>query len=317
LERSGPSIEVKVVLLVAAAVVVQDLLLLAMYLAGARPTTIQIVLGGLLVLAIVLAGVWGNAISRAVRRLTRACYVARKGDTGVLSGLDRTDELGELHAEINSLIEALRELSGSDSDLQSAREVIHELGRAAPELTRASHELLLCLKELREGAVAEVSIFRKVAGSAAEASAGMPQLSDSGDSARSSDEAAARLKSVGGLAREIEILADRVVDEVARPEIDEVSLARAVNGLRDAARTITGVAEQTSTQLERRRSDLAALRKTELLLGAIGDYRQDGARVAELMERSAAAGLSEATRLSSLLRRLGASLQSHSQHSRR
>ena len=63
MERSGLSIEVKVVLLVGAAVVVQDLILLAMYLGGTQPGMVQIVLGGVLVLALVAAAVWGNALS--------------------------------------------------------------------------------------------------------------------------------------------------------------------------------------------------------------------------------------------------------------
>jgi methyl-accepting chemotaxis protein len=317
LERSGPSIEVKVVLLVAAAVVLQDLILLAMYLAGARPTTIQIVLGGLLVLAIVLSAVWGNALSRAVRRLTRACYVARKGDTKVLSGISRTDELGELHGEINMLIDVLRELSVDRGDLESTREVVRELERSAPEMTRSSHELLVSLKELREGAAAESSILRKIAGYTAKARAGVPEVGGEVPDCRASYDAAARLKSIEGLARELELLADRVVDEIARPEVDETSLARAVNGLRDAARTMSEVAEQASVHLERRRSDLEALRRSAELVDAVSLERADGGRVAELMERSAANGLTEATRLASLLRKLGTALRSHAERTGR
>jgi methyl-accepting chemotaxis protein len=302
---------VKVVVLVAAAVLLQDLLLLAMYLAGAQPTTIQVVLGSVLVLAIVLAAVWGNALSRAVRRLTRASYVARKGDINVLSEISRTDELGELHGEINMLIEMLRDLSSYSSDLQYAREVIRELERSAPEMTRSSHELLVSLKELREGAAAEASILRKVAGCIGEAASGLSDLSSEGEDLRLTDEAAARLKSVGPLSRELELLADRVVDEVARPQIDEASLARAVNGLRDAARTISGLAGQASVHLERRRVDVAALRRVAELLGAVSAERADAGRVAELMDRSASTGLTEATRLTSLLRKLGGALRTH------
>jgi hypothetical protein len=69
MERSGPSIEMKVVLLVVAVLVLQDLLLLAMYAGGARAGAIQIALGGVLALSLVVAAVWGNSLTRAVRRL--------------------------------------------------------------------------------------------------------------------------------------------------------------------------------------------------------------------------------------------------------
>ena len=176
MERSGPSIEMKVVLLVAAALLLQDVVLVAMYVAGARPATIQVVMGGLLVLAIVIAAVWGNALSRAVRRLSRACYVARKGDTGVLSELTRTDELGQLNEEINRLVEQLRAGLRASADVESCAEIVREVEDLAPEVTRSSHDLLVSLKELREGAAAELSILRKVAGRAGEARAAIAEI---------------------------------------------------------------------------------------------------------------------------------------------
>ncbi|MCK4408511.1 MAG: hypothetical protein KAW67_00405, partial [Candidatus Eisenbacteria sp.] len=152
MERSGPSIEVKVVLLVVAALVLQDVVLLAMYVGGARPVTIQLALGGVLVVSLVVAAVWGNALVRAVRRLVRVCYVARQGDTGVLSELTRTDELGQLNDEINRLVVLLRDSTDTRSELTSSKDVIEELERTAPEIMRSSHELLVSLKEVREGA---------------------------------------------------------------------------------------------------------------------------------------------------------------------
>ena len=164
MERSGPSIEVKVVVLVGAAVVVQDLLLLTMYLGGARPSAMQIVLGGALVLALVGAAVWGNALSRAIKRLSRACYVARHGDTGVLSDLTRMDELGQLNDEINKLIVLLRDLAAAKSELASCGEVTEAVAQAAPDLLRSAHDALVSLKELREGAAATIAIHRRLSG---------------------------------------------------------------------------------------------------------------------------------------------------------
>lgn len=312
MERSGPSIEMKVVLLVAAALLLQDVVLVAMYVAGARPATMQVVLGGLLVLAIVIAAVWGNALSRAVRRLSRACYVARKGDTGVLSELTRTDELGQLNEEINRLVEQLRAGLRASADVESCAEIVREVEALAPEVTRSSHDLLVSLKELREGAAAELSILRKVAGCTGEARAAIAEIGGEPTGAVSSEEAAVRTGSIANLAREVDLLADRVVDEISRPDVDEASLARAVNGLRDAARTMSQVAAQAAVLLERRSADLKAIGRAAELVAAAEEQRADGGRVAELMERSASGGLNEATRLAALVRRLGAALRTYS-----
>jgi hypothetical protein len=311
MERSGPSIEVKVVLLVVAVLVVQDLLLLAMYAGGAAPRTIQVVLGACLALSLVVAAVWGNALARAVRRLSRACYVARHGDLGVLSELTRTDELGQLNNEINGLVVLLRESSGARSELAVGKDIIEELERAAPEIMRSSHELLVSLKELREGAVAEAAVLRKVAGCLAEARGLVAGVAKGRSRGTASGDPAARLKSIDALARESELLADAVVDEVARPTIDEAALARAVNGLRDAVRTIARVACEAAAPLEKRQEDAdAALRAAERIMTAEAE-KSDGSRIAELMEKSAGNGLAEAARLATALRRLGVALESY------
>ena len=128
---------------------------------------------------------------------------------------------------------------------------------------------------------------------------------------RASSDPAPRLKSLGALARETELLADAVVDEVARPSIDEASLARAVNGLRDAARTMAQVAVQAVGPLEKRREDAeAALKAADRIITAESE-KADGSRVAELMERSARNGLAEATRLATTLRKLGVVLEAY------
>jgi hypothetical protein len=311
MERSGPSIEVKVVLLVGAALVVQDLVLFAMYVRGARPVTIQLALGGVLAVSLVVAAVWGNALVRAVRRLVRACYVARHGDTGVLSELTRTDELGQLNDEINRLVVLLRDSAGTRSELTSSKDVIEELERTAPEIMRSSHELLVSLKEVHEGATAEIAILRKVSGCLGEARGFVGDVARGASGSPPSGDPAVRLKSLGALARETELLADAVVDEVARSSIDEVSLARAVNGLRDAARTMACVAAEAAGPLERRREDAeVALKAADRIITAESE-KADGSRVAELMERSARNGLAEATRLATTLRKLGVVLEAY------
>jgi methyl-accepting chemotaxis protein len=310
-ERSGPSIEFKVVLLVAAAVVVQDLVLLAMYLSGATPLAMQAVLGGMLVLAIVIAAVWGNAIARAVRRLTRACFVARHGDTSVLAELTRTDELGQLNDEINRLVVAIRTLAEERGALAEGADVADTAAGLTPELLRSSHGILVSLKELKEGASAEVDILRKVAGRLAETRSGLMGVAGPEGEPRSTGEIGTKLSSLSALSREIELLADTVVDEVARPEIDDASLARAVNGVRDAARTMAEVAAQASEPLARARSDREAAARALEQLSAAEEARADAARVAELMSRSAGGGIGDGGRLAAALKRLGLALESY------
>ena len=311
MERSGPSIEFKIVLLVAAAVIVQDLLLLAMYVAGADPPAMQAALGGVLVLALVIAAVWGNTIARAVRRLTRACFVARHGDTSVLAELTRTDELGQLNDEINRLVVLIRGLTEERDALAETAEVADTVTNVAPELVRSSHELLVSLKELREGASAEIDIMRKVAGRLAETRARLTDITAGTSVAEADGEIGTRLRSLSALAREIELLSDTIVDEVARPEVDDAALARAVNGVRDAARTMAEVAGQAAQPLARRLSDREAASRAVEQLDAAEQCRADAARVAELMGKSAASGIGEGSRMASFLKRLSLVLESH------
>jgi methyl-accepting chemotaxis protein len=315
-ERAGPSIEFKVVLLVAAAVVVQDLILLAMYLSGASPVAIQAALGGVLVLAILVAAVWGNAIARAVRRLTRACFVARHGDTSVLAELTRTDELGQLNDEINRLVVALRALAEERGALAEGADVAETAAGLAPDLLRTSHGILVSLKELREGASAESDIMRKVAGRLAATRSRLTEVAGRGGASGAGGEIGTKLSSLAALSREIELLADAVVDEVARPEIDDASLARAVNGVRDAARTMAEVAGQAVEPLSRARAHREAAAAALEHLEAADEGRADAARVAELMNRSSESGIREGSRLASVLKRLGLALESYGRRQR-
>ena len=312
-QRSGPSIEVKIVLAVVGAVVVQDLLLLAMYVGGARPTSIQAALAAVLVLSLVVVAVWGNTISRAIRRLTRACFVARHGDVRVLSEPTRTDELGELNDELNRLILLLRDLKVAESELEAAGRVAESVSSAAPGLLHSSHDIVVSLKELREGAAAEASILRQIAGSIAEARTLLAQAAGRVEGGATGEDISLRLESLESVGREAEVLADEIIDEVARPEIDEAALARAVNGLREAVRTIVEVSGQAAGPLAQRRADARAAELALERLEEAATRRGDGSRVAELMDRSAESGLSEARRLVGTLRRLGLIVEAYEQ----
>jgi methyl-accepting chemotaxis protein len=316
MERSGPSIEIKIVLLVAAAVIVQDIILLAMYLAGAEPYALEAALGGVLVASLIAAAVWGNAVARAIRRLTRACFVAREGDLRVLAEPTRTDEIGELNAEINKLVVLVRELAETGSELGASTILTEAVSQAAPDILHSSHEILVSAKELKEGTSAELSLTRRIERHLEDAGALLDRIGRNKEGTASAEEIGAKLKSLGALARDVELLADAVVDEVARPEIDEASLARAVNGVRDAARTMADVASQAAGPLEGRRGDARAAAQAIEHLEAAEKARADAARVAELMDRSAATGQSEATRLASALRRLGVLIEAYEQRGR-
>lgn len=300
-------------ILVATVIIAQDLLLLGMHLAGARPSASLVARCSVLVLSVFIAAVWGNAIARAIRRLSRACFVAQRGDVNVLFEPVRSDEIGELNHEINALIGELKSLSESSSNLAAASGVTDAAATAAPEALRSSHELLVSLKELKEGAAAEAAILRKVAGSIGEARTMVGQIAGQVDGGLGSDEIADKLRSFRGAAREAELLADAVVDEVARREIDAAALARSVNGLRDTVRTMADVSTQAAALLEARRADARAATAVLDRLADAESQKSDGTWVAELMDRSAARGLSEATRLASTLRKLGLTLEAYMQ----
>ena len=314
--RSGPGIEIKVVALVAAVLLAQDLLLIAMQLAGARPSASLVARCSVLVLSVFIAAVWGNAIARAIRRLSRACFVARRGDVNVPFEPVRFDEIGELNHEINDLIAELRSVSESNSELAAASGVADAATDAAPEALHASHELLVSLKELKEGANAEATILRKIAGSLGEARTLIGQIAGKADDGMSADQVADKLRAFRGAAREAELLADAVVDEAARREIDAAALARAVNGLREVVRTMANVSAEAAGLLEQRRADARAAGAALERLGEADVQKSDGSWVAELMDRSAGRGLSEATRLAGTLRKLGLTLEAFAQRQR-
>lgn len=316
MERSGPSIEMKIVTLVAVVLVVHDLVLLAMYLSGATPGAMQIALGGVLIIALIIAAVWGNSVGRAIQRLTWACKAAGKGDMNLLTTLPRSDELGVLNEELNELIVQLRDIGEVGAGLELSEDVSDALSDAAPDLLRASQEILVSMKELKEGAGAEELILRRTALRLSEARGLMGQVSSGRDDAARTQDVAARLQSIGGLRREIEALSDRVMDEVARPEIDTTELARAVNGLRDASRILADVAGQAVAPLERRDADARSAAKATDQVAIVDEERIDATRVAELMQKSASSGINAATRLASSLRKLGVVLEAHA-HQRR
>jgi hypothetical protein len=316
LQRSGPSIEVKIVILVAAIVVVQDLVLLAMYVGGATPPAMQATLGGLLVLAVIVSAVWGNAVARSLRRLTRACLVARKGDVRVLSEPDRTDEIGELNDEINRLVVALRSLALVESELSVASNVTDAAVDVAPGALHSAHDVLVSAKELREGASAEVAILRRVAGALADARTLLEQVSGRSEGAFAADDITTRLAALRSGARELEIHSDSVIDEVARVQMDEAALARAVNALRSTARAMSGVAADASDLLGQRAADARAASAALDRMGEAESARADATRVAELMDRSASQGLREAGGLAANLRRLGVVLEAYEQRRR-
>lgn len=316
MRRSGPSIEVKVVILVTAVIVAQDLLLLVMQLAGARPSASLVARCSVLVLSVFIAAVWGNAIARAIKRLTRACFVAQRGDVHVPFEPERSDEIGELNHEINSLIAEFRSLSESRSELVAASAVSDVASDVAPEALRSSHEILVSLKELKEGAAAEAAILRKVSGSLGEARTLLGQVAGKVEGGLTSDEVADKLRAFRGVAREAELLADTVVDEVARRDIDPAALARAVNGLRETVRAMSEASVDAAGLLEQRGADARAASVALERLAEAETQKSDGGWIAELMDRSAARGLSEATRLASMLRGLGLKLEAYAQRSR-
>jgi len=311
MERSGPSIERKIVLLVALALIVQDIILLAMYLNGVPPQSIQVVLGGLLVLSLIVAAVWGNSVGRAIGRLRRACYVARKGDTRVPTELSRTDELRQLNDEINLLVEVVSDVERLRGDRLAAGDVAGTVAELESEISRSSHEILVSLKELGEGASAEGVLLGRLRDSIEHARATLAPATREPGRVDSDEEVAIRARSLGGLVREVELLSDELVDEIARPSIDEAGVARAVNGIRDSARALAEVASQTAGVLDRRRTEMAAARKVIEGLGSAEADRSDAERVAFLMQRSASSGSGAARRLGAALRRIAISVEAY------
>lgn len=309
MDRSGPGLGIKILVVAIAGIVIQDILLIGMSYLGAPQATVQVVLGAVLVLALVAGATWGSAVSRALRQLARACYVARKGDTNVLTQMPRADEIGQVNDEINRLVVLLKELLETQTELGASAGVTNAVAQAGPDLLRTSQDILVSLKELREGAAADGLILRRVSGKVDRARLLTEQVARPHGELGVADEIASRLKALGALSREAEFLADQVVDEVARPNIDEAALARAVNGMRDAARTMAEVAGQAIPHLERRRADAEAAGEALESLRSAESEMMDGGRVAELMERSASSGLSAATRLASALRRIGVLLE--------
>jgi HAMP domain-containing protein len=310
MERGGPSIEIKLVTLVAGVLVVHDAVLLLMYLNGTSPNIIQIVLGAVILPALIIVAVWGNALGRAIRRLSWVCRAAKEGDTNLLTVLPRTDEVGQLNDDINSLVVELRRLGETERTLGSSRQLVDTIVRTAPELLRASQEVLVSMKELKEGAGAETSILRRASRNMTEAGGLLGRLTVTG-SGSPGEGIAAKLKALGGLRREIELLSDMIMDEVARPQIDAAALARAVNGLRDASRILADVAEQAAPALEAKLTDIRVAVAATGYMETADEERQDGARIAELMQRSAGSGISAATRLASALHQLGVVLEAY------
>jgi HAMP domain-containing protein len=309
MERSGPGLALKIAIAAVAGLVVQDVIVVALWSRRAETAELALALAAVLALTLVLAAVWGGSLAHALRQLARSCYVARKGDTHVLVQMPRADEIGQVNEEINRLVVLVRDLTEVQTGLSASAAVADAVNQSAPDLLRTSQDALVSLKELREGASAGGMILSRVAGRVEQARRVMEQVARPLGVRGAPEEIALRLKALERLSHEVELLADQVVDEVARPSIDEAALAREVNGLRDAARTMAEVAGHALPYLERRRLDAEAAEQAVEGLTVAGVEAQDGVRVGELMERSAASGMSAATRLASSLRRIGVVLE--------
>jgi hypothetical protein len=307
--RTGLSIEMKIVLLTVGALLVQDIILVAMFFAGASPTAILITMGVALLFAVAVAASWAGGVARAVDALTRACFAARKGDTRVLTVLPRGDELRALNDEINELVAVVRDVEELRRGVELEGELASRAEEAAPDLLHASQELLVSLKELSEGASAQSEILRRTAGALAQARMLLTGVAASGEGDLTAGEVAEKLRALGTLAKDAELLADGLVDDVTRPSLDEAAIARGVNGLRDVARTIAEVALQAAAPLERRRSDAEAAARAVTALDGAEVSRADAARVAQLMDRSAGGGFRAATRLATMLRSIGIEIE--------
>lgn len=309
MNRTGLSIEMKIVLLLVGGLLVQDVIVVAMFFAGARPTTILITLGVTLLFAIAIAAAWGGGVTRAIDALTRACFAARRGDTRVLTVLPRSDELRALNDEINELVELVRRVDELSRRADAEAGLSTRVEEAAPDLLHASQELLVSLKELGEGASAQSDILRRTAGALGQARMLLQGITDAGRRDAGASDIAEKLRALGSLSRDAELLADGLVDEVTRPSPDEAAVARAVNGIRDVARTMAEVALQAAGPLERRQGELEAAARALEALDAGETARADAARVAQLMDRSAGTGFRTATRLAGVLRKLGIEIE--------
>ena len=309
MNRTGLSIEMKIVLLLVGALLVQDVILVVMFFSGARPTVMLTTLGVTLLFAIAVAAGWGGALSRAVDTLTRACFAARKGDTRVLTILPRSDELRALNDEINELVGELRDLEELRERARVEGDLATRVEEAAPDLLHASQELLVALKELSEGSAAQADILRRTAGSLNQARMHLRGVVEAAQTGSTDADVAEKLRALGSLSREMELLADGLVDEVTRPSLDEAAVARTVNGIRDSARTMAEIARQAAGPLERRRSDIEATSRALTALDAGEAVRADAARVTQLMDRSAGSGFRTATRLAGILRTLGIEIE--------
>jgi methyl-accepting chemotaxis protein len=312
--RTGLSIEMKIVLLLVGALLVQDVILVVMFFAGARPTVMLVALGVTLLFAVAIAAAWAGGVTRAIDALSRACFAARKGDTRVLTVLPRSDELRALNDEINELVAVVRDVEELREQVELESGVARRTEESTPDLLHASQELLVSLKELSEGAGAQGDILRRIATALQEMRLLVEGIA--GPGGEDASDAAQKLRSLGTLARDAEGLADNLVDEVTRPSLDEAAIARTVNGLRDVARTMADVALQAAGPLERHRSSREAAGRALSVLERGDAARADAARVAQLMERSAGGGFRAATRLASVLRRIGIELEARG-HMRR
>lgn len=106
-----------------------------------------------LIIAIIIAFLFSNSITKPIQRIVKDMSLVENGDMTIQSGIKSKDEIGELASKFNSMVKNVRGLleNAKSVALDVANEAEH-LAASSEQASASADEVTLTIEEIAEGA---------------------------------------------------------------------------------------------------------------------------------------------------------------------
>lgn len=215
-----------------------------------KDTTISLII--VIVVSILLSITVGYWISRLIvkplKQLQSIIGQAEQGDFTVEGTYQSKDEIGQLTASFNSMLNAMRSILRTVSETsQQLADSSEQLSASSEESTKASEHIANTIQELSEGANQQVESVNRSNGVVQEITNSTESISSNADMVLTNAQASAQLSIKGNQSIE------KVSEQMESINQTVVSVADAFSGLKDRlfeivniTGVITGIADQTN-----------------------------------------------------------------------
>lgn len=209
----------------------------------------SITAGLLSVLLGIVIGVFAaRSIARPVNQLASVAQVVARGDLTKQVMVDRQDEIGQLAAAFNTMVEQLKVLiSHINSNAEQVAASSEELTASAEQAAQAANQIATSITDVAASADKQLAATDETSAVVEQMSAGIQQV------AANTNQVAAQSAQVADKAKEGDKAADNAIIQMGHIEVSVNDLAKVVIKLGDKSKeigqivdTISGIAGQTN-----------------------------------------------------------------------